>query len=82
MCETETENKAQPSEHILDPSILQLIKNLAQALQSHHIDCTASDDPLVFARALYRDRELVDKARDFLAMAQGRPQSWHIPEIF
>ena len=78
----ESENETQPSECTLDPSVLQLIQELAQALQSHHIDCTASDDPLVFARALYRDRELVDEARDFLAMAQGRPQSWHIPEIF
>ena len=76
------ESETKPSECALDPSVLQLIQELAQALQSHHIDCTASDDPLVFARALYYDRELVDEARDFLAMAQGRLQSWHIPEIF
>lgn len=67
-------------EHVtLDPSMLCLIKDLAQALQGHHLGLTTTEP---FTRTYERDRVLLNQAEDFLSIAQGRPQPWRIPETF
>lgn len=64
-------------ESTLDPSVLQLIKELAEALQMHHLGLTTLEP---FARTYKKDRVLLNQAEDFLSIAQGRSQPWRIPE--
>jgi len=59
----------------LDPSILRLIQELAQALQAHHLGLTTTEP---FARTYKRDESLIKQAEDFLMIAQERTQSWHV----
>ena len=65
MCETETNETS-----TVDPSVLELIRDLAQALRAHHLGHTTTEP---FARTYYRDHKLINQAEDFLTAA--------IPEI-
>ena len=73
MCDTETETN--PCTCTVDPSVLELIRDLAQALQTHHLGLTTTEP---FARTYYRDLTLIDQAEDFLMVAQGKPQHWRV----
>lgn len=61
----------------LDPNILWLIKELAQALQAHHLGYTTTES---FAKTYKRDLALLNQAEDFLMIAQGEPQPWRVRE--
>jgi len=71
--------ETKPGKCTLDPSVLVLIQELAQALQAHHIGFVTTEP---FARTYGRDAKLLDRAEDFLMIAQGKTQTWRIPEIF
>ena len=75
MCETETETNL----CTVDPSVLELIQDLALALQAHHVGSTTTE---TFAYTYNRDLKLVNRAEDFRSVAEGRPQTWRIPEVF
>lgn len=64
-------------ESTLDPSVTQLIEQLALALQEHHLGLTTL---VPFARTYKRDQVLLNQAEDFLMIAQGRSQSWRVQE--
>ena len=70
-----TKPETKPGVCTIDPSILQLIKDLAQALQMHHLGLTTTEP---FARTYERDQSLLNQSEDFLMIAQGRTQSWRI----
>lgn len=62
----------------LDPSILRLIQELAQALQVHHLQYAANEPvPGGYARDI-ADLSLINQAEDFLMIAQERTQSWRV----
>ena len=77
MCENETETN--PCTCAIDPSVLELIRHLAQALQMHHVGFTTTES---FAHTYERDLKLVNRAEDFLSIAEGETQTWRIPEVF
>ena len=74
-----TNLETSPGKCTIDPSILGLIKELAWALQAHHLGHTTNEP---FARTYDRDKKLIDRAENFLMIAQGKSQPWRIPEIF
>ena len=76
---SKTKPEPKPDECTLDPSVLQLIQDLAQQLQAHHLGHTTT---MSFAQSYRRDMDLLDRAENFLMIAQGRSQPWRIPEIF
>lgn len=63
----------------IDPSVLELIRDLACALQAHHVGSVTTES---FAHTYGRDLKLVNQAEDFLSVAEGGVQTWRIPEVF
>ena len=56
------------SETTIDPSVLQFIGELAQALQMHHLGLTTTEP---FARTYERDQSLLNQAENFLSPSLG-----------